>query len=354
MGDILSKSSLIKDIELVVKDTHTNEKNNEVGKEKLKERTKTVLDEDFDHTDNKCVYNGRPNATAPAIEKTNFIPPSTGDQDAPESTKESLAYNVLTILTIIVLLLGTTFGIWAVVHPQWIMTHAKANLPAIKIPMTKKSIGNQMSMKLDMALYKACLDLNVTVQALHSSKQGVIKKESEIKIRVQDCYDKDNLPDGVELMKMFKMMMDFVFVLVGLMVGAVHAFVAVVLLLWKFKRECCCCTHYFTIIMNGVLSAACSLFGVIIANKKLTSEGKFFYDMIDLATKTKGDAAALMASVKAPLLSAFRKNSQRGGAFDVAMASAVFCTLGFVLLVILALFKRKNDKKKGDIKSYLV
>ena len=78
MGDILSKSSLIKDIELVVKDTHTNEKNNEVGKEKLKERTKTVLDEDFDHTDNKCVYNGRPNATAPAIEKTNFIPPSAG------------------------------------------------------------------------------------------------------------------------------------------------------------------------------------------------------------------------------------------------------------------------------------
>jgi len=352
MGDILSKASLIKDIELVVKDSQPSDTNNEALKEKEKE--KTLLDDEFDHTDNKCVYNGRPNATAPAFEKTKFMPdtdpPSTDDdKEEEDATAEPLAYNILTILTIIVLILATAFGIWAVVHPKWIMTNAKANLPNIKIPMTKKSIGNQMSMKLDMALFKACLNLNVTVQALHNNK-----KESEIVIHVEDCYDKDNLPPGVVLMKMLKMMMDFVFVLVGLMVGAVHAFVALVLLLWKRRHECCCCTHYLTIVLNGIVSAACSLFGVIIANKKLNSEGKFFYDMIDLATKTKGDAAALMASVKAPLLSEFRKNAQKGGAFDVAMASAVLCTLGFVLLVVLAFMKRQNDKKKGKMKSYLV
>ena len=255
----------------------------------------------------------------------------------------------MTVLAIICLVLGTTFGIWAVVHPKWIMTHAKAKLPDIKIPMTKKSIGNEMSMKLDMALYKACLDLNVTVQSMH-----LTKKEDEIKIRVKNCYDKDNLPDGVKLKKMFEMMMDFVFVLVGLMAGTVSAFIATVLLIWKRKCECCCCTHYITIITNGTVSASCSLFGVIMANLKLTSEGQFFYDMIDLATKTKGDAATLMASVKAPLLSEIRKNSQRGGAFDIAMTSAVFCTIGFILLITLAFMKSKVDIKKGRMKSYLV
>ena len=247
---------------------------------------------------------------------------------------------LLPIFAVIFLLFSTAFGIWAILHPIWISTSGKVLLPPIKIPITKKSIVCVLSLKLDMALYKVCMDLNVTVAAHH-----LTELEKSFMISIRECHDKDNVPHGLKRDKMMTIMIDFIHILLCLMSGTIHAFIAKVLLIArKIKKSCC--THYIVILVCSMLSAVSSVTGVIIANRRLTKDAKFFFDLIDLSTNTKGHAADLLAAAKGPLLQAIQDNFERGSGFDVATSFAVFSVISFSLILLLALLQAVSKRTK--------
>lgn len=301
--------------------------------------------------------------------------------------KQGASLHFLSIISTLLTIGGITLALYSLLYPHWLETTADLALPKIKLPLSTRSILIRLKLQAEMALYRACIKLNVTASTVE-----VTRVIDTIKVmEVSKCYDKDSKmkrrkrrsivnyddqiltdivndvakrrhhrwrrgifvknPYGTDVLFMMR---HFVYVAIGLLAASFMAVISLLILLCVSPCTstcmCRCCKRTSSIavvLFTSMLSSAASLIAVYIASSELGRDGDFLLEGMALMKGKlyrQRSNPIVQLLLQSPLEEYVRDGWTMGLSYYLSMgASACFCTSWLVLMVYMVVIRLNQE-----------